>query len=82
MKLWDAATGQDLLTLNKHSAIVTSVCFSPDGTRLASAGFDRTVKLWNAATGQELFTLKGHTNFVRSVSFSPDGTRLASAGCG
>jgi hypothetical protein len=54
------------------------VAFSPDGTRLASASDDNTVKLWDAASGKGLHTLKGHTNFVWSVAFSPDGTKLAS----
>jgi hypothetical protein len=56
------------------------VSFSPDGKRLASAGWDRTVKVWDAATGQQAHTLKGHTDGVCGVSFSPDGKRLASAG--
>src|SRR5207244_783346 len=53
--------------------------FSPDGKRLASASFDKSVKVWDAQTGQELFTLHGHTDYVYSVVFSPDGKRLASA---
>jgi len=58
------------------------VSFSPYGKRLASAGYDQTVKVWDAQTGQEALTLKGHTSQVESVSFSPDGKRLASAGDG
>jgi hypothetical protein len=59
---------------------VVSVAFSPDGTRLATAGGeDKTVKVWDVATGQEVRTLKGHMGAVVSVAFSPDGTRLASA---
>jgi WD40 repeat protein len=76
--VWDAQTGQELFTLatpvpRRGSGLESSLVFSPDGNRLASAG-----KVWDAQTGQELFTLQGHTGSVRSVAFSPDGKRLAS----
>jgi WD40 repeat protein len=74
----DAATGQGTLTLKGHSKDVTSLAFSPDGQRLASASQDQTVKVWDVQSGQEVLTLRGHASSVESVAFSPDGRRLTS----
>jgi eukaryotic-like serine/threonine-protein kinase len=76
VKVWDARTGQELLTLKGHTGYVSSVAFSPDGARLASGSSDKTVRVWDARTGQELHTLKGHTGVVTSVAFSPEGQRV------
>jgi WD40 repeat protein len=58
---------------------VNAVAFSPDGSLLASASYDETVRLWNPSTGQEVQELEGHTGWVNAVAFSPDGSLLASA---
>ena len=79
MKVWNASTGQEKLTLNGHTNYVHSVCFNPDGTRLASASRDGSVKVWDTATGQETLSLKVKADDIWCVCFSPDGTRLASA---
>ena len=78
VKLWDAATGRETVTLQGHTDQVGSIAFSPDGTRIASASWDRTVRLWDAATGQETGTLQGHAGPVMHVTFSPDGARIVS----
>jgi WD40 repeat protein len=69
-----------LLEFKGHTRTVTSVAYSPDGRRIASASSDGTVKVWEAATGQEALTFRGHTGGVTGVAYSPDGRRLASAG--
>jgi WD40 repeat protein/DNA-binding SARP family transcriptional activator len=78
-KVWDAATGQEILTLSGHTGQLFSIAYSPDGKRLATASNDKTAKVWDAATGAELLTLTGHTDVVSEVTFSPDGTRLATS---
>jgi len=80
-KIWDAATGKELLTLQDTGPgnAVNGLAYSPDGTRVATANDDGTVKVWDTATGREVMTLTGHSNFVISVAFSPDGTRVAAS---
>ena len=79
VRLWDAATGAALQTLEGHTGCVNAVAFSPDGKTVASASYDETVRLWDAATGAALQTLEGHTGCVNAVAFSPDGKTVASA---
>ncbi len=47
--LWDAATGQEVLTLRGHSGAISRLTFSADGRFLASSSKDGSVKLWEAA---------------------------------
>ena len=78
-KIWDATTGQLLLTLTGHTDSVNNISYSPDGKLIATASDDHTAKVWDAITGKELLTLTGHADAVWRIAFSPDGTRLATA---
>ncbi|MCI0682271.1 MAG: hypothetical protein L0Y71_09215 [Gemmataceae bacterium] len=64
----------------RHGAEITSLSFSPDGQRLATASRDRTVKIWDLGNGHEILAYRGHTDHVNAAAYSPDGQRIASAG--
>jgi WD40 repeat protein len=79
--IWDAMTGEKLLTLtdaNRDSYEVAGVTFSADGRRLATAG--GTANVWDAASGKLLLTLHAGKDGINSVAFSPDGRHLAAQG--
>lgn len=65
-----------------HADSVRAISWSPDGTRIASAGNTSTIQVWNARGGnsdRSIFTYTNHTNNIRSLAWSPDGTRIVSA---
>jgi cytochrome c len=64
--------------LEGHVAPVVSLAVSPDGTTLASASWDRTIRLWSL-TGGEQRVLEDHQQNVNGVAFTPDGKALVSA---
>jgi WD40 repeat protein len=75
----------DVAGLKESKTWVTSVAFSPDGSRLASGGGHTLilkpgeVKVWDLSSGKALATLEGHASTVWSVAFDKEGKRLASA---
>jgi WD40 repeat protein len=77
--VWDAQTGQPMLTLKGHRNLVYAVAFSPNGQWLATGGEDCLVKLWDAGTGHEMHTFPACAHPVYSLAFSPNGARLAAA---
>ncbi|HET6949321.1 MAG TPA: hypothetical protein VFI47_03040 [Acidimicrobiales bacterium] len=72
-----------LEVLAGHTGPVRTCGFSPDGSLLATAGDDRTVRVWRLGTGTPLLTtallhsLAGHSDAVVGCAFSPDGLVLA-----
>src|SRR5262249_51509303 len=56
IKLWDAASGRELATLDGHSKLVSGLAFSADGTLMASCSDDQTVIVWDVANRKPLAT--------------------------
>lgn len=76
--LWDVTTGEELHRLVGHNERTTSLDFNSDGTRLASASWDSTVRIWDPHTGRELLTIRGPDGPVPNpIVFAPDDRRIA-----
>ncbi len=78
--VWNPRTEKTILRKNLHKAHVLHVCWSPDGTKVASiASQDKLVRVWDPLTGNELqsFPLPGENDWSSSVSFSRDSRLLA-----
>jgi WD40 repeat protein len=59
LKLWDAETGHEVLTLKGHTSAILTVAFSPDGKRIVGASGDGTLKIWDAETsGRSVVALR------------------------
>jgi WD40 repeat protein len=78
--IWNGETGKELLIFANHTKAVFSGDWSPNGTRIATAGNDGTIRIWDAATGDELLTLSMPAGYGIYAWWSPDGKHLAIVG--
>jgi WD40 repeat protein/serine/threonine protein kinase/tetratricopeptide (TPR) repeat protein len=86
IRIYDLATGRELLKFEEHDGSIGGVAFSPDGQLIVSAtggvlsSKPGKILIWNAETGQVVRTLSGHTTPVSNTQFTSDGKRLISTG--
>src|SRR5215831_1086197 len=77
--VWTPGQQQPDKVFDGHTAPIASLAVSPDGTMLASASWDRTVRLWPLVGGAPR-ALEGNMQNVNGVAFTPDGKNVVSAG--
>lgn len=78
-ELRDAATGERLVSFGGHRDLLYDAELSPDGSRLATAGYDRTIRLWRTSDGSLEREIDVHNAAVFDLAWHPGGGVLASA---
>lgn len=84
VKIWEAATGLERLTIEPASGFVRAIAFRPDSQVVAVGVYDGsnrgTIRFYDTINGQELSRLFAHANVISDIAYSADGLKLVSAG--
>jgi WD40 repeat protein len=82
IKLWEAATGRELLRLaSGHTDGLMSLAFSPDGKSLASTSMDGTIRIWSLSSGSESVAVSSpQAAFGSRVAYHPNGQEFITSG--
>jgi WD40 repeat protein len=78
LKVLDATSGKEMLSLDGHEDVVTGVTFHLVKPRLVSVSRDKTIRTWELPGGRLLYRDK-HREPILRLSLSPDGTLLGTA---
>lgn len=78
MKIYSIPGGDLVADVNAHPNWVTTVAYSPDGTRVVTGGNDGKVKIWSDA-GDLIHTCTGHGGAITNVKVTPDNNFVVSS---
>ncbi|HWE93494.1 MAG TPA: c-type cytochrome domain-containing protein [Tepidisphaeraceae bacterium] len=79
IRLFDAAAGAAAGELKGHEGPITGVCFSADGSRLASTSTDKSIRVWDVAA-KTLFCKTEAPVDLRAVAWVAAGKQVAAGG--
>jgi WD40 repeat protein len=75
---YDAKTGKEALTFRGHDNTVSGLAFDAEGSLLATASHDKSIRLWDTRNGQPVLFLRGLGGIPSAgVVLRPDGRELA-----
>ena len=81
IRLWDSTTGQLIRQCTVYNTDpIVALAWNREGSVLASASGDTTIRLWDPVTGLQARQLIGHSKPVNDLAWAPDGSVIASAG--
>ncbi|MCL2443636.1 MAG: caspase family protein [Treponema sp.] len=78
LKLWDVATGREVITYYHGHFGNSPVAFSPDGNQILACAELMVFRTIDTKSGNIIRTFSGHTSFVFAVAYSPDGRQIVS----
>ena len=76
----ELGTNKIVYEIQGHVGKIENYVYSPDGKRILTASYDRTVRIWNTLNGHELAVLKGQKGDTYWLAISGNGRQIATGG--
>ena len=71
--VFDAKTGDSLVTFNGHGQPVYGVGFSPDGKLVVTSGSDKNIRTWNVGDAKQVRAIGGFGGEIFRIAVTPEG---------
>ena len=79
VQVWNVSDAKETQALRLTTDSLFGLSWSPDGTRIATGGADKSVRVTRISDGKELVKFDNHGDWVFRTTWVADGTRLLSA---